>query len=122
VLQFNTELTKKVFVYETESAVSPRRLTIGTVCFIDDEKQFVDLNYLLVVDLMQDPQTGRMGWQMIPDPAFFSGSSCRVNYMNLRWKILSYTEDSDFLVQYTKKVEEIRLQKSGLSKGSPILK
>lgn len=122
VLQFNQELTKKVFVYETESAVSPRRLTVGTILSLDEDKEFVDMNYVLVVDLMQDPRNGQLAWQMLADPAFFSNSPCRVKYSNVRWKVLSYVEDSEFLVQYTKKVEEIRLQKSGLTKGSPILK
>ena len=89
---------------------------------MNEEKESVTLNYVMTVDLMQDPRSGSLGWQMMPDPAFFSNSPCNFKYSNVRWKILSMLEDNDFLIQYTKKTEEVRLSKSGLTKSSPLLK
>jgi hypothetical protein len=122
ILNFEPELKKEVFCYEIESMASPRRIVIGTVIRMDKEKETVEMNYVMVTDLMQDPRNGQFGWQMMPDPAFFSNSPCTFKYSGVRWKILSLLEDNDFLIQYTKKTEEVRLSKSGLTKSSPILK
>lgn len=106
---------KKYWAGEMVSPVAARRLLVGK--FEGGDLANPQLSHVMVCDLMQKQSGNQIQnhWLFISDPVFFSPSSSHVNTISFfNMKILDSDIDSEFIGQYEKMQEDLRVKKSGL--------